>query len=341
MKFTLITILASIAYAANPAPQNPVPVAQVNAGPQGQQQQGQQGQQQQGKQGQQQLPAQQQPADFKCDMAHLKDSADTCAKIDTDCLTKLPIKDLTASCLAKIPESSYSKMSSKTAAQFLSLSVKDLPADPKFFHALFKRVEWKGDEEFLVNLTKDPAQASIALEGLANDPEDAARLFNVKTAEHHGKLCGKLTPEIIGLTTTSFFAKMKAACMKEIPDLAFKGFDSDRLAAISPENIRTIRVKQLVNIPDASFAGFTSMQAKGFPDYNPPEGEDKDAKQKYLDDHVCSQFKRMSVHMQKQAKLSLEAHCKVNSSAASSTIDFNYGRILAATSFVAALTLLL
>jgi len=261
-----------------------------------------------------------------CTIDYFTKKPANCSGMTIDCLAKLDSTKLPTSCLKIIPEATYKDMSSATAAKLITIPVTSMPLEKNFFLYLFKRHDWSknNNEKFLVDLIQKKEPAELALEALGQEHEHAARLFNAFNVEQHTQLCSKLAKDMVPFITTTFFAKIKLNCFKNIPETAFEGLDTDRLAAITPENLRNIPVKCAVRIPDRSFSGMTTEQAKNWGlAFNPPDGEDKDAKQKYLDEHPCSHFKKMAMYINKPAKLALESHCKINASGTARMAEVN------------------
>ncbi len=279
----------------------------------------------------------------KCKLDNFEKNPESCAHMDVSCLNQVAANSMKQPCLKLIPETVLQNMSSEAAGKLMQISVKEMPLEKVFFLNLFKRHTWSknNEEDFLVNLIANNDHAVLALEALSGSPEEASRIFNGKNAATHNSLCAKINKEMMPFITTTFFKNMKVICFRQIPDVAFEAITADQLEAITGENLKNITVKQAEKIPAEAFSKMTGDQAKnwGLP-FNPPEGEDKDSKQKYLEAHPCSLHKKMVAFMQKQSKLALESHCKIKASGAMSMSDISLTKVYFWTAFAAGLVLL-
>lgn len=266
-----------------------------------------------------------------CNVDKFNKSPEDCKKLDVVCMSRIDMSKLNTACLKNIPIDDLKNMPTNSAKQLISLPIKQLPLEGDFLYALFKRHTWdkNNTEPFLVNLAQNPDYVNKSLEALQQEPDLAARIFNGNNAEHHTNSCTKLTKEIVSQVTTTFFAKVKVNCFKVIPDVAFEGIDEDSLAALPPAILRHITVKQASKVPKSAFTGLTNEQAKNWGhDFAPPEGEDKDAKQKYLDEHPCSIFKSILPNLKKPTQLALGAHCKVNPNTSADRAKLSTGTVI-------------
>lgn len=279
----------------------------------------------------------------ECNLEFYRDSPGRCKELSAHCMSKIASANLPTACLTELPQNTLDNLSTNTAKDLMGISIKNMPNKKEWFVALFKRHQWSktNEEAFLVSLSQDTDYAKTALDGLASEPEEAARLFNAKTAEHHGPLCARITKEMVPFISTTFFRNMKIACFKAIPEATFEGLDGDRLKPITGELLKSITVKQAEKIPGHAFAEMSVEQARnwGRP-FNYPDTEDKEAKQKYLESHPCTHFKKMSPFMQAPARSALEGHCKIKGNSAARDIKVSTSAV-ALSSLVAAFLMLL